>query len=95
MRFPVVGDGERLNDVGGSIMRYLDKIGVAQMGFFCHPLTSQQKGRHIERGGLEEVEYDGNKPMSVSHINKLFRKGAEMLGLEVSRLKNKNYSREN
>ena len=94
LRFPVVGDGNA-NDVGGSIMRYLDKIGVAQLRFFCHPLTDQQKKRHIERGGLEEVEYDGSRPMSVSHINRLFKKGASMLGLEVSRLKNKNYSREN
>ena len=94
LRFPVVGDGNA-NDVGGSIMRYLDKIGVAQLSFFCHPLTSQQKQRHIERGRLKEVEYDGSRPMSVSHINRLFKKGASMLGLEVSRLKNKNYSREN
>ena len=79
-----MNDGERTNDVGGSIERYLKKQGQGHDRFFCHPMTEEQKERYLKRGGLPGVEFDGTKPMSVSHINKLFKKGAEMLGLEVS-----------
>ena len=84
LRFPVLNDGVRSNDVGGSIERYLKKLGPGQLRFFCHHMSNEQKKRLVEKGGLPDVEYDGNKPMSVSHINKLFKKGAQMLGLEVS-----------
>ena len=86
LRFPVLNDGVRTNDIGGSISRYLAKLGPGQMRFFCHPMTAEQKARYLERGGLPGVKYDGSKPMSISHINKLFKKGADMLGLEVSYL---------
>ena len=84
LRFPILNDGERTNDVGGSIDRYLKKQGQGQDRFFCHPMTTEQKERYLKRGGLLGVEFDGTKPMSISHIKKLFKKGAEMLGLEVS-----------
>ena len=54
-------------------------------------MKEDQKKRLTEKGGLPEVEYDGGRPMSITHINKLFRKGAQMLGLEVSVVKISQY----
>ena len=79
-----MNDGKRTNNVSGSIERYLKKQEQGQDRFFCHSMSAEQKERYLKRGGLPGVKFDETKPMSVSHINKLFKKGAEMLGLEVS-----------
>ena len=70
LRFPILNDGERTNDVGGSIQRYLKKLGPGQLRFFCHHMSKDQKKRLTEKGGLPEVEYDGSKPLQKHHTYK-------------------------
>ena len=82
-KWPVLGLGKNSDDMGGCLERYLDKMGPGQYKLYCRPMTKEKKEQYVKEGGNPEVVYDGSKPLSVAEINKLFKKGAAILGLKV------------
>ena len=80
MRVPFIpNDSENL---GGAIHRLIPKFTRGQVRFYCKVFTSKQKARYVSDSGDEKHKFQANVHLGKSKIAQLFKKGAQILGLE-------------
>ncbi len=78
LRFPVIHGDD--NDFGGALFRLYEKLSPGQTRMYCQPASSSYIQSLRRAGHLKAVFYH-NKPLGTKTIAKLFKTGADILGL--------------
>ena len=84
MRVPYIPDDPE--SLGGAIHRMLPKFTRGQTRFYCKLMTKKQKDRYVRDGGEREHEFQANVHLGKTKIAELFKKGAQILGLDYPEL---------
>ena len=80
MRFPYIPDDPE--SLGGAIHRMLPKFTRGQTRFYCKVMTKKQKDRYVRDGAEKGHEFQANVHLGKKKIAELFKKGAQILGLD-------------
>ena len=78
MRFPIV-EGDP-NNFGGALARLMEKFAPGQERVYCKKATPEKRAEWIAKG-YPKAEFFHNLQLGEKSIGKLFKKGAEILGL--------------
>ena len=76
MRLPLICDKPKSTDGAGVIKRFLNKLSPGQIRIYCKIVP--EKNRKLGDSRL----FYSSSPMGKDTINKLFKKGAEMMGID-------------